>query len=78
MSTAICTSCARDLEDCACADCLCLGCITSGCRCLTPPTAVDPLDALVANASVPNLGALYRAAQKDGLIKPVPSYASTT
>lgn len=78
MSTAVCNTCARDFEDCSCDNCLCLGCITSGCQCLTPPAAVDPLDELIAKASVPNLGALYRAAQKDGLIKPVPSYASTT
>lgn len=78
MSTAVCTTCARDLEDCSCDNCLCLGCITSGCQCLTPPAAADPLDELIAKASVPNLGALYRAAQKDGLIKPAPSYASTT
>lgn len=69
-----CLVCALDFEDCTCESCICEGCIMNGCPCTRPEQA---LDQMVANASVPNLGALFRAGQKSGLIKPVKAYSST-
>lgn len=69
-----CLICCLDLEDCTCESCICEGCITGNCQCHKPE---QTLDQMIANASVPNLGQLFRAGQKTGLIKPVKAYSST-
>lgn len=74
MSQRACTQCARDLEDCSCTSCLCAPCVSGSCPCLQQ---VDPLDELISKASALDLGALYRAAQKTGLIKPVAAYSNS-
>lgn len=76
MSTpSVCENCVLDVVDCSCTDCPCRPCGAHGCRCGGPSD--ERLDRMVAQASVPNLGALYRTAQQSGLIKPVSAYAST-
>lgn len=53
--------------------------------CQLPPDKCDCsaqedalFDTLLANASVPNLAALYKRAQEQGLVKPMYHYQSTT
>ena len=55
------------MRDCACIDCNCEPCVSESCHCLQ-------LGAVVAQASVPNLGALIRQGKKSGLIKPIKAY----
>lgn len=76
MSAPVCTACVLDVQDCGCDNCFCGACINNHCRCLV--SSGETLDEMIEKASVPNLGALYKSAQKAGLIKPVPGYSSST
>lgn len=59
-----CPNCDKHTEETVCPEC--------GTQVLSEET--DTMDALVEQASIPNLAALFQAGKKKGLIKPVQAY----